>query len=166
MTIMAETDAPAHTQASTHTTHATPDGDDTTDTHTDGDTDPLTARLRDGTHNPPFPGTAKKPCQHCATGVVWHDNTTGQLMCDDCYRAPAPARPHVTPQSVTGYPREADCYHRETYAHSNRVRLIGGYTHAYDASNGSDYALDSDSNDTLLAVPNARTWHRSGRADD
>jgi len=170
MTIMAETDAPAHTQPSTHTTHATPDGDETTDTHsdtdTDGDTDPLTARLRDGTHNPPFPGTAQKPCRHCATGVVWHDNTTGQLMCDDCYRAPAPARPHITPQSVTGYPREADCYQRETYAHSNRVRLIGGYTHAYDESNGSDYALDGNTNDTLLAVPNARTWHRSGRADD
>lgn len=162
MTIMAETNAPAQTQAASPTTDATPDGDDTADT----DTDPLTARMRTSTHTPPFRGTAQKACHECESGVVWHDDATGQLMCDHCYHAPAPARPHVTPQSVTGYPREADRYRRETYQHSDRVRLIGGYRDAYHESNGSDYALNGNATDTLLTVPNARTWHRSGRADD
>jgi len=163
---MAEANPPADSQASTSTTDAnTPPGDDT-DTETATDTDPLLTRLRAGTHTPPFPGTAQKACPHCDSGVIWHSSNDDATMCDSCYRAPTPARPHVTPESVTGYQREADRYQRDTYVHSGRTRLIGGYTHAYDTANGDDYGLEGSGFRELAATPNQRGWHRNGRVTE
>jgi hypothetical protein len=161
MTTMAEANPPADSQASSPTTDA--DAGDDTDTETTTDTDPLLTRLRAGTHSPPFPGTAQKACPHCDSGVIWHNSGNDETMCDSCYRAPMPARPHITPDSVTGYQREADCYQRDTYIHSDRTRLVGGYTRAYDTTNGDDYGLEGSDFRELAATPNADGWHRSGR---
>jgi len=106
----------------------------------DADT-PLAAQTRD-----PPGDTAQRSCPLCDDGVVWEDEATSELVCDSCHAVLSAREPTSTARKQTARREERQQYDRDaydTYDHSNRMRLHGGYEHAYYAWNGREYALDT-----------------------
>lgn len=108
----------------------------------------------------------QRPCEHCDDGLLWENETTGELTCDTCH-AVCGLRETVSEARRQQRERERRQSRREhdEYDNSGRTRLYGGYYGAYLSENGSEYAIDAYGEITQgLCTPHLDGWRQRSTA--